>query len=223
MDTTELKAALESDEGKALLKEMGLEDAKGLKAKNEELLASNKKLKDDMKSFQDQLDDIKAERDQAANEAASKKGDFETLKKNLEEKHAKELKRISDERNGFKGQVEGLLIDGGITDALTAANVAPQYLEDARIILKAKHKFELGDEGPTVGVKTIKDFIAEWSQGEHGRNYIAAEDNSGGDTKAKGRTDPSKAGAKKKSEMDHKTKADFINTNGKEAYDALPA
>lgn len=214
----------DTEAGKAELQKIIDKETQGLKDKRDELLGKVKTLTDGQKAIQDQLDEIKAEKDAAIAEAAGKKGDVETIKKQLEEKHAKEIKKLTDERDALKSQREKLLIDGGLADALDKANVAPQFKDAVKALIRAGNKVEIveGDTpSVTIDGKPMNEFVSGWAQGDQGKHYIAADDNSGGDTKAKGRTDPAKGGAKKKSEMSHVERADFINENGQDAYNAL--
>jgi signal recognition particle GTPase len=150
---------------------------KGLKEKNTELLGDLKKEKDARK----ELDEAKRI---AEEEAANKSGDVEKIKKQLEDKHKRDLETISEKANKAESRLNQVLIDNGLTEALIKAKIAPQFLEMAKDHIKARNTPEIGevDGNPTafIGGKAIDAFITEWSQGDNGKHFIAAPANGGG-------------------------------------------
>ncbi len=179
-----MKIDTDTEEGKAELQKLIDNATTGLKEKNAELLGDQKKLKDSMKSIQTQLDEIAAAKEAAEQDALSKSGDVEKIKSALEEKHRKEKDTLTAALNEKDATLRNLVIDNGLTDALTKAGVAPQYLDAARALIQTKHKGELGEaDGAVIATfdgKPIKDFVTEWSQGDSGKHFIAAPNNSGG-------------------------------------------
>ena len=173
-----------TDEGKAALQKLIDTETDGLKAKNAELLGAQKKLKDDMKTFQDQIDEIKSAKEQAEAEAAEKSGDIEKIKENLQKAFDKERETLKGELDTTKSSLNSLMIDDGLAGALTKAGVAPQFLDDIRLALKAKHSPTItnvdGKPIAQIDGKNLTDFVAEWSQGDQGKHYIAAPNNGGG-------------------------------------------
>lgn len=99
------------------------EDVTGLKNKTAELLAEQKRLKDAMKAFEG-LDPAAAKEAlekaaKAEEEGLAARGEFEQLKKKLEERHANELAAATAERDRLIGnlkreRLQNLLVEKGV-------------------------------------------------------------------------------------------------------------
>ncbi|AEP08897.1 hypothetical protein [Micavibrio aeruginosavorus] len=213
-------------EGKAELQKMIDKETEGLKAKKDELLGEVKKLKDSSKSIQEQLDELKAAKDAAEEEAAAKGGDVEKIKSTLEARHAKEKGDLSAKLADREAKLHKLLVDNGLTEALTKAGVTnPAHLKAAKAMILAENKAEVSDADgaavATISGKPIQEFVSSFAQGEDGKHFIAATANSGGG--AGGSNGGGKAaGGQTRSAMNHVDKAAYIKEHGQEAYLALP-
>lgn len=178
------KIDTDTEEGKAELQKLIDKETEGLKAKNNELIDKQKKLKDEMKSFQDQLDDIKEAKEKAEEDAAKKSGDVEAITKSLEAKYTKKISELEGKLTDSSSKLNKIVIDQGITEALTKAGVAPQYLDAAALLIKHNSKSEVLElDGKAIAHldgKPITDFVSEWTQGESGKHYVAAKQNGGG-------------------------------------------
>lgn len=179
-----IKEALESEEGKAAIAAAVETATKGLKTKNDELIGNLKKEKEARASAQEQLDQIKTEKEEAETAAAAKTGDIEKVKRQLEDKHRAEMAKRETDLAATKTKLDQVLIDGGISSALVKANVAPQFHDAVKALLKTSHKTELVDkDGSTVAHidgKPLEEFFTAWSQGDQGKHYVAAPANGGG-------------------------------------------
>lgn len=179
-----IKEMLESEEGKAAIKAAVEEGTKGLKSKNEELLADLRKQKEERKAAQDALDAEKTAKEEAEAAAASKSGDVEKIKAALEAKHKKEKDALIAERDQLANERRAEKIDGALNAALAKAGVAPQYLESAFDHIKARNKSEIvevdGKSVAQIGGKEITEFVTGWAQGDSGKHFVAAGNNSGG-------------------------------------------
>ena len=220
----DIKELLESDEGKAAITAAVEEATKGLKTKNDELLGKLKDKDAKLTEKEQREKELEEARIKAEEEAALKSGDSEKITKTFEEKMAKLQADYDAKLKDKDGQLQSLLVDNGLTDALTKANVAPQYMEDVRLSLKARYspKIEEVDGKPVARIegKDLNDFVSEWSQGDHGKHYIAAPNNGGGG--ANGTNGGGKAPTgKKRADMSVKEKTAFIRENGQEAYNQL--
>lgn len=197
---------------------------KALKSKNEELLDEKKALQKKLEDMNGRLDEIESDKKKAEEEAALKSGDVEKIKAQLEAKHAKELEKLQGKVTELSGKLNSTLIDGGLSDALTKANVAPQYVDAVKALIKTGHKAEISEvDGKAVALidgKPIHDFITGWSQSDSGKHYVAAPANGGGG--AGGPNGGGGAPAEKRSQMNHAQKAAYIRDHGKDAYDKLP-
>ena len=139
---------LASDDGKAAVEKAIDQATSGLKAKRDELLEANRRLK---------------------TELAERQGET-----------AKTAARAS----AAEATVQTLLVDAGLTEALTKARVAPEFLEAARALIKAKEEIGIGEaEGKPVAVigeQNLAEFVAAWADSEAGCHFIAPASNAGG-------------------------------------------
>ena len=144
----EIKDLLESEDGKAALTKAVEEETLGLKAKRDELLEANRKLRNEL-----------ADRQGEMSKSAAKLALAETT-------------------------VQKLLVDNGLTEALTQAKVAPEFLEAARALIKSREEIGIGEsEGKPValiGEQALAGFVEDWARSEQGRAFIAPAGNSGG-------------------------------------------
>ncbi len=147
----DIKELLASEAGQAALNEAVAQATMGLKAKRDELLEANRKLKDELTARQ-------AEASQATAQLGS-----------------------------AQATVQKLLVDNGLSEALTQAKVAPEFQEAARALIKAREQITIGevDGKPRamIGEKPLADFVAGWAQGD-GRHFISSPGNSGGGAQA---------------------------------------
>lgn len=173
-----------------------LEDAKGsiqrLEAKNSELLGKLKAAKGDeggkLGELQDKIDEL--------TESQSA----------LKREYEKQIKTLSKERDDAttsatseKNAVERLLLDNGLTEALTKANVRKEFLPAARALLKERGILSVKSEGDTrkAIAKLIKDgkeseldlgeYIEKhFASSDEGKAFIPAGQNSGGSSQGAG-------------------------------------
>jgi len=180
----DIKELLESDEGKALIASAVEEATKPLVAKRDELLGKLKEKNDKLTEAEQIAKDAAEAKAKAEEEAILKSGDVEKIKKQLEDKYTKEIETRDASIKDKDSKLHGLLVDSGLTDALSKAGVAPQFQEDLRLAMKAKYNPQIADvDGkPTAQIdgKSLTDFVSEWSQGDQGKPYIAAPNNGGG-------------------------------------------
>lgn len=153
------------------------DDTSGLKAKNADLLKKLNDEKNARKTLEERLQAIEDERDTAKSEAASKAGDFETLKSQLEKKHQAELKKLSDANEALGKNLSALKIDGTISDAIAKAGVLPQHVRAVTLMLKDGASMENG-EAMVNGV-SLTDHVASFFKSEDAKHYVAAPANSG--------------------------------------------
>lgn len=163
-----------SDEFKAAVAEALEEAVSGLKAKNAELIAKNKKLQAGATIDPAEYAALEAERDQYKQQAADA---AKALKKATADVEAAN-KRAADTENAFTSTLK----DAALTEALTKAGVTPALLKAA----KALHGSSLqvvDDNGNRVvkaGDKALGDFITEWAGSDEGKHFVAAGDSNGG-------------------------------------------
>tara|TARA_R110000772_G_C13310282_1_gene440279 strand:+ start:16173 stop:16769 length:597 start_codon:yes stop_codon:yes gene_type:complete len=165
-DSPEEKAALQS----------AIDDAiEGMQSKNTELLREVKQLKrgkdidpSDVTKLEEQIDGLKAE--------------LQTSTKANKESE-KTVKKLTEDLGSEQEFTKKLLIDNGLTAELTANGVTnPAHLSGARALLRdgldvvADGK----DRVARAGEKSIVDYVKEWSDSDIGKNYVAADQTTGG-------------------------------------------
>jgi hypothetical protein len=179
-----VKQWLESDDGKAFLAKQIEATTAPLKAKNAELLDEVKGARAKLSEAATRAAELDAAKAKVEEEAALKSGDVEAVKKQLAQKHERELKAYQDKLAEKESALARLVVDDGLTSALVAAGVAKPYLDGAKALLRAQHGAEIQDvDGkPTAffSGKSVVDFVQEWAQGDAGRAYVAAPAHSGG-------------------------------------------
>jgi alanyl-tRNA synthetase len=105
-------------------------------------------------------------------------------------KYEKDLKKANETVSNIQKQLESessftqkLLVDNGLTEALTKANVTnPAFLKAVKSTLASQ--VQLVTEGDArvakVGEKSLVDFVNEWAKSEEGQYFVSAPANSGG-------------------------------------------
>lgn len=153
--------------------------------KNRELLAELRDLKNKVRASQE----IKPE-DLAAVEARAEKAEADL--KALQG----QVKTLTGERDKFAKQLETesgftqkLLVENGLTDALTAAGVkeAP-HLKAVKAMFASQVKIEADGETRVakLGDKALADAIKEWAASDEGKFFVSAPHNGGGDARGGG-------------------------------------
>ena len=155
------------------------EAVSGLKDKNAELIADNKKLKVDLRKVQD----IKPE-DMAALESDNEKlrADLSTATasaKAATTERDKAVKALAEEQ----GVTHKLIAENGLVAELTKAGVTdPAYLDAVKALHLGNVKVVAdGDTRKALyGDKPLADAIKEWAGSDIGKRFVAAPGNSGG-------------------------------------------
>ena len=182
------------------------ESVEATAAKNAELLTKLAKAKKAATNeiTPEQLAEVEAERDklQAELVEARKLGkQVETLTKELQVERS------------FTGK---LLVDDGLTKALTQAGVTnPVRLKAATAMLRAG--VELKDRKALVEGKELADFVKEWAAGDEGKHFVEASLNSGGGAPG-GAKDAGGGKTMTRAQFDaadHATRAAFSKDGGK--------
>lgn len=178
---------MDKEELNKLISEAVEKATAGLQSKNAELLADLKKAKDDKKELQKSVQEIEDAKRAAEEDAVNKSGDIEKIKSQLTKKHQDELSKVQEMLNSERSNLNALLIDGGISDAIAKANIAPQFHDAVKALLKYGNKPEIQSiDGKPQGIidgKSIQEFVNQWSQSDAGKHYVAAPNNAGAGAK----------------------------------------
>lgn len=162
------KAALEEAVEKALAP---------IKAKRDELLSENRRLKQGAEIKPEDLQRVEQERDDLATKLADANKALKTANTQLE--------GANKALQGEQGYTHKLLVENGLRAALTEAGVSnPVNLKAAMAMIQTGAKVEVVADGENrvakVGDKPLSEFVKEWSQGDEGKHFVAAQNNSGG-------------------------------------------
>ena len=154
------------------------EEVTGLKRKNAELIRTNKRLKQGVDGVE-QLDELQGRIDELQEENTKLQKEGERIKK----QSVKQIDELQTQLQSEQGAVSSLLVDHGLTEALTKAGVKnPAYVKAAKALLRDKVKVvaDGGERKAFVEDKALAEFVTEWSQGDEGKEFIASSGNSGG-------------------------------------------
>ena len=199
MNIEELKQALATDEGKALLREHVEKATDGLKNKNTELMGKLKKSKEQKDELSTRLDDLELKSIEGEDGEARKSGDVEKQIQIAVAKKDKELKALKEELDDYSQKLtasdtmlRNKIIKEGLSDALIENNIAKQHYKAISALLKSEYDIGIsdaeGDLKPVVGDVPLNQVVKEWSQGDTGKQYVAAANNNGGGAKGSGGT-----------------------------------
>lgn len=159
-----------------------------LQAKVQELTESNEAL---VSKKNELLSEVKKYKT-AARGAEISITDYEELKSQLEETksalskaektYKAEIEKLTKNLGEKDGALQKYLIDGGLTDALAKAGVAPQFMDAAKALLRQQAAIKADDSGlqAVLGDKPMMDAIKEWAASDTGKHFVAAPRNSGG-------------------------------------------
>ena len=156
------------------------EETKGLKAKNDELLAKLKKATKDAQIDPAEHQALQAELDQAQAQLA----DAQKLAKTAATEAEKAKKALEGE-NGF---ISRLIIDNGLTEAIIKSGVKPEMSKAVKALLAGQVTIKTdGDKREAViGDKSLSDFVGEWAKSDEGKHFVAATNNQGGNAQGGG-------------------------------------
>ena len=152
-----------------------------LAAKRDELLGEVKKLRkesaikpEDVEKLESQIDELKTSLSTAQSEAKTFKANADKAQKALESESSFNQK---------------LLVDNGLTDALTKAGVTnPAFLKAVKSTLA--NQITVVTEGDQrvakAGDKSLNDFVTEWATSDEGKHFVSAPAHSGGGAQGDG-------------------------------------
>lgn len=159
-----------------------------LEAKNAELLSEVKAERQKRREAEASKAEADEEARKKAEEAAEKAGDIETLKRQWEAQKAKEIEKLNKERDDATGQLQRLVVEGGIDAALDAAGMAPAYKRMLRRDFAAEHQIDIRDGQAFVGGEALSDVVKKWTETEAVAGLKAAGQGSGSGAPGGGKT-----------------------------------
>lgn len=165
---------IDSPEGKAAIKAAVEEATNGLIKKRDELLNEVKTLRKNSEIKPEDYQALKDEND-ALNDKLAETGKALKLAQSDTEKATKALQAES-------AAVSKMLIDNGLTEAMTAAGVKPELAKAAKALFASQATIKADGEtrAAVIGDKSLSDFVSEWSKTDEGKHFVSAPENSGG-------------------------------------------
>lgn len=135
--------------------------------------------------------EFEAKEAEKAEEAARAAGDFDTIKKQLEDRYSKEVVKRDETIGKYRQQVETLVIDSGLAQSLAGAGVKPEFMPAVTALLRQGVEIKDDDDGKPVAYRNgvpLAEAVKLWAEND-GKAFINLN-NSGGDAKG-GRGAPS--------------------------------
>jgi hypothetical protein len=184
----------------------------------------------------EEIQQLLQERADAETANAEKKGEWEKLKQQMADNHAKELDTFKSREGKLKGSLEKHLIDAAATAAIAELKGVPTLLlphirdrvkveekDDDFVVtvLAADRKTpQLNDKNEPM---TIKELVASMREDDtFGRAFEGSGHSGGGGAGGGGGSGGGSTGLRK-SQMSIKEKTAFMTEHGHEAYRALPS
>ena len=224
-----------SDDGKFYLKIV-----KGLKSNNAAILAEKKRLQDQVKAFEG-VDPEKAREalkklQDMDEEAARKAGDFESLKKSMQEGFDREKASLQTEISFRDSVLERSLIEAEAAQAMVPLKGSPKLLMPhvkaqtkvertetgfvGRVIDPATKQVRYNSKGEPM---TVAELVAEMSNSEDYAVAFKAEGIGGGGAERSNPPGVKKTVTSKADLKRTKEKSAYIKEQGLAAWEALPA
>jgi hypothetical protein len=234
------RALYAEKDGKFHLGVEGIEDTGGLKTALQKERADRAAFEKQVKSWQglgktpEEIRELLEAQAKAEEDKATKAGEWDKLRAQMNEKHAAELKSKDEATGKMRTSLERYLVDAAATQAIAAEKGVPALLlphvqrhvkvieqdgDYVAQVVDAKGDPRVNGKGEPL---TIADLVSEMKQSEiYGRAFEASGNTGGG-------TRPANGGAgiaqvKRKADLkDRAARAAFVDKHGHEAYFALP-
>jgi hypothetical protein len=184
---------------------------KPLLDKRDELLGELKKARKESAIKPEDLEKVEQERDELKSLLTTAQKEAKTAK----DSEAKALKSLETEA-GFNHR---LLVDNGLTDALTKAGVTnPAFLKAVKSTLSTQVQIVADGDNKVAkaGDKTLSDFVTEWAKSDEGKHFVSAPNNSGGGSQGGGGQPNTKTMPRAQFDaLDHSSRSEFAKSGGK--------
>jgi hypothetical protein len=169
------------------------DETKGLKEKNNELIARMKKFRDERDTFKKQLDNIDVEEYTLLKEKVSEK---ETSSEKLQRELARLQSAVKEKELGYseyKNRYEKMLIDSNLSSIMDEVGIAPVHKPILQNAFRGKAKLEEDNiiiDNDNLGLP-IKEFFQNFANSDTGKIYLKQKENSG--TQSRGFNSTSKS------------------------------
>lgn len=119
--------------------------------------------------------------------------DLEKIKANARKPVERERDEAVERAEKAEGQLQSLVVDNALTNALTDVKIASPYVVAVKAMFRDKVKVTEGDDGAPVamiegeyGEQPVAAYLKEWSQTDQGKAFVAAPENGGGGARTTG-------------------------------------
>lgn len=191
----QLTELINTDEGKALIgdiaKSIGYEsqdDIKGLKLKNQQLLAAEKSIKEQMQSVKDAYSDIDLEEYKSFK---ANKGKQDPANDVEVRKIKQQLEQIAKEKDEYRTKLEGSTKRSSIFNAISKAGFDPRFNDALYALFDKQAKVQpdsngnysvIVDDGSAVD--SIEDFVIKYSKSDNGKAFMPIPEHKGAGAKS---------------------------------------
>lgn len=167
----------------------------GLKSAFEKEKEERRRAKKELDALREKFGDIDLDkarealeyRAQLEQQEAEKKGEWEKLREKMAQTHRTELEKIGGEVKKRDGFIERLLVDNGLTEAITKVGVRDEYRAAVKaLLLTRKPKVVQDGEdyraffSTDMGEVPLTDYVLEWAKQAEAEPFIVASGASGG-------------------------------------------
>jgi len=223
------------------------EEKQKIERRLKEVNESDKKRRLRLKELEETLGDTdpeeiqkwKQEREEAERRKAEEKGQFDKLRKQIEEQREKERQEYENQLTQMSKTLEKHLIDGSIAQQMTKHDVEPEMADILQTYIRPQFKMvqedgeykqrvvdENGD--PQLNMqgdfKTAEDVFSELKESKKFGRFFRGNRASGGGSvpggEAGGKSAPPKYTSR--DQMTDREKIDFIKQYGQDKYDEIP-
>jgi DNA-binding transcriptional MerR regulator len=232
-----IKSLYAERDGKFTLQVDGIEDTAGLKTALQKERKTAGELEKQTKAWKnlgktpEEIAELLEAQEARAQTDAERKGEWDKLRAQMNEKHAKELSTKEETINQMRRRLESELVDAKAVSAIAAAKGVPDLLLPiVQRQVKVDENFNVvvvdakGD--PRVNVKgeplNITDLIAEMRASEIYGRAFEGSGQSGSGTRPSNGTGGTGGRITKADLKERASRASFVEQHGHEAYFALP-
>lgn len=225
-------------DGKFHLDVDGIEDTSGLKSALQKERKDRADLEKKVKRWEalgktdEEIADLIAKHDETSQSEAERKGEWEKLRTQMNDKHAKELQKKDETIGAMRKRLEAELVDARATTAIAAAKGVPDLLlPHVQRHVKVDENFNVvvvdakGD--PRVNGKgeplSIADLVTEMRSTEIYGRAFEGSGHSGSGMRPGGDGGGIPQNKRRSEFKTERERGDFIDQHGLEAYEALPA
>lgn len=180
-DVEKIKEFLASEEGIAAIAAAAEKQVDGLKTKNDELLGKLGKFKHIDPEMYEQLVEFKKEIDEGKRQKLLDDGDSEKIIEQMKSDHAKEIEKLTGERDGLSEENRKLIVSQSLSEAMSQAEIAGPYQEAFLALIGSKVAIADGEEGKraVIGDKSVSDYVSEFVGTDTGKHFVKASPSTG--------------------------------------------